>query len=327
MGFQSLELDDYVKCISELQADITVGLADVVTTEAISQKRLEKSADRTHAWLRDTLTPRLDDPDSQGPLFAFVPPLEPHQQSFYLGDLADDYKKEITGLSFLSPETAASLQKDLEALPRLCLSDPSSPQNVLRAIRLGNDMITVPLVNGASESGIAMTFFFDSIPDGQDIPLGFDLLATPHATDLSPLVSGCQCYTCTKHHRAYLHHLLSAKEMLAWTLLQIHNFHHIDVFFQQIRNAIEDGTFEEKAKAFSRAYDSEMPQSLGQGPRTRGYQAKSVGGGEPKRNERAYGRLEEHARKLEEAESGIATPEAELDALDLQKQGLGEVQQ
>lgn len=49
------------------------------------------------------------------------------------------------------------------------------------------------------------------------------------------LFAGCACYTCTHHVRAYLHHLLVTKEMLAQVLLMIHNLTHWFGFFEEIR--------------------------------------------------------------------------------------------
>jgi queuine tRNA-ribosyltransferase subunit QTRTD1 len=49
-----------------------------------------------------------------------------------------------------------------------------------------------------------------------------------------------------------------------------------------------------------------MPEKTGEGPRIRGYQVKSVGGGEPKKNLKDYGRLDNAMQKLAEGESGIA---------------------
>lgn len=326
VGFKSLNVDDYVQNAQPLQADITLSIADVVTNKQISQKRVEKSADRTHAWMKDTLTAGAEAEPNASTLFASIPPLEPHQQSFYLSDLCDEYKSEIRGIGLHSAETAANLPQALQDLPRICLTNPESPHDILRAVALGNDMVTVSFVTETSENGIAFSFSLDESGEQSNEPLGFDLWDASHATDISPLVKDCKCYTCTKHHRAYLHHLLSAKEMLAWTLLQIHNFHAIDRFFAEIREAIADGSFEQKSREFSRAYDVEVPKASGQGPRIRGYQMKSVGGGEPRKNRKAYGRLEEQARKLKEAESGVATPEVETLAEDLENQGLGEVQ-
>ena len=40
-----------------------------------------------------------------------------------------------------------------------------------------------------------------------------------YASDFTPLLSGCSCYTCTHHTKAYIHHLLAVKEILATVLL------------------------------------------------------------------------------------------------------------
>jgi queuine tRNA-ribosyltransferase len=81
------------------------------------------------------------------------------------------------------------------------------------------------------------------------------------------LREGCSCYACTDHHRAFLKHLLAAKEMLGWVLLQIHNYHVLDAFFADIRASINAGTFEADVEKFSRCYDADFPAKTGQGPR------------------------------------------------------------
>jgi tRNA-guanine family transglycosylase len=48
------------------------------------------------------------------------------------------------------------------------------------------------------------------------------------ARDVRPLVPGCLCMACSNsHHRAYIHHLVQAKELLAEILLFVHNLHHL----------------------------------------------------------------------------------------------------
>ncbi|KAM4796851.1 queuine tRNA-ribosyltransferase accessory subunit 2 isoform 2-T2 [Rhinophrynus dorsalis] len=59
--------------------------------------------------------------------------------------------------------------------------------------------------------------------------------------DFRPLLQGCTCYCCRNHSRAYVHHLLMSKELLAGILLMIHNFQHYFSFFQSVRGAIRDG--------------------------------------------------------------------------------------
>lgn len=299
-----------------------VSIADIITAERSSVKRIERSADRTHAWLRDSLGAR--DPHTQvsPSLFSSIPSLEKEQQSFYLSDLADEYRPQISGLSIYEPTTVDTLPVALSGLPRLCLADPASPHAVLDAITIGVDMITVPFVTRCSEYGISLSFAFPGPSGLSNQPLGFDMWSPEHATDLSPLAPNCKCYTCTRHHRAYVHHLLQAKEMLAWTLLQVHNFATMDAFFRSVRTSIASATFIEDQKRFTCAYSTDMPATTGVGPRIRGYQTKSSGGGELKKNPKGYNRLDETMQKLAEADLNAATPAG--DAKELQAHGLAD---
>ena len=112
-----------------------------------------------------------------------------------------------------------------------------------------------------------------------------------HATSIIPLSSKCTCYTCAKHHRAYVHHLLVTKEMLGWVLLQIHNHQILDSFFSGIRASIGGKSFERDGAAFARYYEPELPETSGLSPRVRGYQFKSEGPAEAKRNPKAYSNM------------------------------------
>ncbi|NEP17880.1 MAG: tRNA guanosine(34) transglycosylase Tgt [Leptolyngbya sp. SIO4C1] len=64
--------------------------------------------------------------------------------------------------------------------------------------------------------------------------------------DLSPLDADCPCYTCQQFTRAYLCHLIHAHELLAFTLLSIHNLTELIRFTQSIREAILQGCFFER---------------------------------------------------------------------------------
>jgi queuine tRNA-ribosyltransferase len=64
--------------------------------------------------------------------------------------------------------------------------------------------------------------------------------------DFSPLDSDCPCYTCQQFTRAYLCHLLHARELLAFTLLSIHNITELIRFTQRIRAAIVGDRFVEE---------------------------------------------------------------------------------
>nr|WP_290227067.1 tRNA guanosine(34) transglycosylase Tgt [Trichocoleus desertorum] len=63
--------------------------------------------------------------------------------------------------------------------------------------------------------------------------------------DFTPLDATCPCYTCQKFTRAYLSHLLRSREILAYTLLSIHNITELVRFTQEIRASILQGSFAE----------------------------------------------------------------------------------
>jgi queuine tRNA-ribosyltransferase len=61
--------------------------------------------------------------------------------------------------------------------------------------------------------------------------------------DFAPLDETCPCYTCQNFSLAYISHLLRSQEILAYTLLSIHNITELIRFTQKIRAAILQGTF------------------------------------------------------------------------------------
>ncbi|WP_460206639.1 tRNA guanosine(34) transglycosylase Tgt [Scytonema sp. NUACC21] len=61
--------------------------------------------------------------------------------------------------------------------------------------------------------------------------------------DFTPIDETCPCYTCQNFTRAYISHLVRAQEILAYTLLSIHNITELIRFTQKIREAILHNTF------------------------------------------------------------------------------------
>lgn len=59
-----------------------------------------------------------------------------------------------------------------------------------------------------------------------------------YARDPNPLVEGCSCYTCREFSRSYIRHLVQQSEMLASTLLSIHNLHILIDLTRKIRQSI-----------------------------------------------------------------------------------------
>lgn len=71
-----------------------------------------------------------------------------------------------------------------------------------------------------------------------------------HAEDPSPLDPTCTCPACSNHSRAYLHHLIKAKEILGSILLTWHNIHHYQALMRDMREAIAAGRFESFREEF-----------------------------------------------------------------------------
>ncbi len=64
-----------------------------------------------------------------------------------------------------------------------------------------------------------------------------------YTSDKTPLDPQCACYTCTTFSKAYLRHLMMAKELLGHTLMSLHNVHFLVHYVKKIRQEILDGTF------------------------------------------------------------------------------------
>ncbi|CAI7616419.1 unnamed protein product [Penicillium pancosmium] len=326
VGFRQLPAHQYLDSIRSLKPDIAIGLADIVYGREPGVKRRAKMVDRTHAFTQDALERlygrSVPADQKQKPTgtayFAPVLPLDNAQQSIYLDDLQDELKSHVSGLALYESASLAQIPESLGDLPRLLLSQPGGPHDLLRDVSLGGDLLTLPFVGECSDAGIALDFTFPAASDvngsvSQPKALGIDLWSADTAKDVSALSEGCQCYACRKHHRAYFNHLLNAKEMAAWALLQMHNYHVMDVFFAGVRDSIQRGTFEEDVQSFSRMYVSELPQRTGEGPRLRGYQLQA---GPHKRGPRVYGRLDDVSQKFAESQSSVATPDTDASGLE-----------
>ncbi|KAJ5223731.1 TRNA-guanine transglycosylase family protein [Penicillium chermesinum] len=332
VGFGQLTGTHYIEAARALKPDIVIGLADLIIGRPPGVKRRSKMVDRTHAYTQDTLERLYGDSLAESEkasalFFAPILPLDNTQQSLYLEDLEGEFRHRLFGLALYESASLSLVPEGLGSLPRLLLSEPSSPQDLLREISLGADLLAAPFVDAASDSGIALDFSFPAPSSAQHnaaqpLHLGFDLWSSVHTIDTSPLREGCACYACKHHHRAYFHHLLSAKEMSAWALLQIHNHHIIDLFFAGVRDSIQRGSFEEDVEIFNRAYASKIPDRTGQGPRLRGYQLPASAAHQPPRNPKAYGRLDDVVQKLAESESSVATPDTDSEGLE--KHGFAE---
>lgn len=303
IGFRTLEVTDYTNAIRALKPDIAVAPADLTypLDLPLGSRKKRNMGDRTGAWVTELVaalkapkTLEEHETTESTHLLAPVLPLPLESQWLYLSDLTEESTLPLLGgLAIYKSEILAeeALPEELSHLPRFSFDEPSDPHKVLSEVSVGIDVFALPFVNTTTETGVALTFALPQRAPESDSsrpqPLGLDLSDPAHAADPSPIMPDCKCYACTKHHRAFIHHLLNAKEMLGWTLLQIHNHHVVSHFFSDIRRAIEGAWFEEAKERFHREWEAEIPNGTGKGPRIRGYQFKTEQG-DKKKNEAPY---------------------------------------
>jgi queuine tRNA-ribosyltransferase accessory subunit len=320
VGFRIQKIADYVSGALTLGPDVVIGAADLVFSKdssgvpgAAGKGRTQKMVERTGAWTNNILNETLKaarSGQSVPAVFAPVLPIPFEPQRMYILELVSHVQDSATtglnvaGLALHSSNVLESLPPELLHLPILSLDSPKSPIEILHQIARGVDVLTVPFLNTATDAGIALTFEFpapsyiSSQIEKVARPLGIDLWDTAHAAAPLPLTPACTCFACTSHHRAYIHHLLSAKEMLGWTLLAIHNHHILAQFFASIRHLLSTSpdTFLAEVARFEQVYERGIPESImGKGPRVRGYQYKSEKA-QVKKNEASYSRLEKTKR-------------------------------
>jgi queuine tRNA-ribosyltransferase accessory subunit len=311
-GFRQETVESYIAAGETIGPDIFIGAADIPGEATYSAKRREKMSHRTSNWTTQLLSGRRatgGGAETAPALFAPVLPLPVEQQRLYIDELAAE---PPAGLALYDPDVAQSLPVVLSALPRLSLAVSLTPQAILGTISAGMDVVVLQLVNAATDAGIALDFKFPA-PQPQStspVPLGRDMFDPEGEleTSLEPLAPSCACYACTTHHSAYLRHLLHTKEMLGWTLLQVHNHAVTEAFFAGIQDALQQGIFEDQKDAFERYYVDRLPEVAGKGPRwetrgkrvvrgwsvfrIRGHHLKSEGPNEQKKNPPAYNRFQ-----------------------------------
>jgi queuine tRNA-ribosyltransferase len=110
-----------------------------------------------------------------------------------------------------------------------------SYREMARAIAAGIDVFDCVIPTRLARHGCALV-------DGER----WNLKNAKFREDFAPIDSTCPCYACTNFSRAYISHLLRSQELLAYTLLSIHNITELIRFTQDIRRSIFEGTFVDK---------------------------------------------------------------------------------
>ena len=71
-----------------------------------------------------------------------------------------------------------------------------------------------------------------------------NLFNKQYERDMRPIEEGCGCPACQKYSRAYIRHLLKAKEMLGMRLCVLHNLYFYNTMMSEIRDAIDAGRYQ-----------------------------------------------------------------------------------
>ncbi len=230
----------------------TIAMAfDECPPHPATRKYMEDSVARTTRWLyrckteMDRLNSLEDTINKQQMLFGI-------NQGGTFADIRKEHAKVISELNLdgyalggLAVGESHEEMYDIieQTVPYLPLEKPTylmgvgTPANILEAVERGVDFFdcVYPARNG--RHGNAYT------NHGK-----MTLLNAKYELDDRPLDETCQCPTCRNYSRAYIRHLLKAKEMLGLRLLVTHNLYFYNKMMEEIREAIEEQRFAEYKK-------------------------------------------------------------------------------
>lgn len=227
----------------------TIAMAfDECPSSVASRDYIQKSVDRTTRWLKrcrtemDRLNSLEDTINKNQMLFGI------NQGGIY-DDIRIEHAKAISQVDLdgyaigglAVGETHEEMYRIIESvepyLPKdkpIYLMGVGTPANILEAVERGVDFFdcVYPARNG--RHGHVYT------NSGK-----LNLFNAKYELDDRPIEEGCQCPACKYHTRAYIRHLLKAKEMLGMRLCVLHNLYFYNTMMEEIRDAIEAGRFSE----------------------------------------------------------------------------------
>ncbi len=109
-----------------------------------------------------------------------------------------------------------------------------TPENILNGVKRGVDLFDCVMPSRNARHGHVFT------------SMGImNLNNSKYRLDNRPIDENCTCPTCQRYSRAYIHHLIKAKEMLAMRLTVMHNLHFYNALMTQIRDALDNDSFDE----------------------------------------------------------------------------------
>ena len=224
-------------------------------------KYVKDSCDRTYRWLvrckaeMERLNSLPDTLNREQLLFGI-------NQGGVYEDLRIEHMKKITELDLPGyaigglavGESAEDMYRIIDCVePYMPADKPrylmgvGTPLNILEAVHLGVD-------------------FFDCVMPGRNARHGnvftwhgkLNVLNEKHAKDARPFDEGCGCTACRNYSRAYIRHLIKAKETVGLRLAVEHNLYFYNELTQKIRDALDGGYFESFYQKYREILDEKV---------------------------------------------------------------------
>ena len=226
----------------------TIAMAFDECAPALAERDyVEASVARTTRWLARCKA-------EMKRLNALPDTINPHQLLFGINqgaifeDIRREHAKEIAQMELdgyaigglAVGETHEQMYQIIEAVvPHLPEDKPTylmgvgTPANILEAVDRGVDFFDCVYPSRNGRHGHLYTNY------GK-----INLFNAKYELDERPIEEGCQCPACRRYSRAYIRHLLKAKEMLGMRLCVLHNLYFYNTMMTEIRDAIDAGRYQ-----------------------------------------------------------------------------------
>lgn len=230
----------------------TIAMAfDECPPHPATREYMQNSVDRTTRWLKrckaemDRLNQLEDTINKNQMLFGI-------NQGGTYEDIRIEHAKQIAELDLdgyalgglAVGESHAEMYRILEeTIPYLPLEKPTylmgvgTPENILEAVDRGVDFFDCVYPSRNGRHGHVYTNY------GK-----LNLFNVQYELDERPIEEGCRCPVCQSYSRAYIRHLLKAKEMLGMRFCVLHNLYFYNTMMEEIREAIEKNIYSDYKK-------------------------------------------------------------------------------
>ena len=231
----------------------TIAMAfDECPPHPAAREYMQNSVDRTFRWLERCRAELkrlngLDDTINKNQMLFGI------NQGGTFRDIRIDHAKRISELELdgyaLGGLAVGESHEEMyyiieETVPYLPLEKPTylmgvgTPANILEAVERGVDFFDCVYPSRNGRHGHVYT------NQGKR-----NLFNAKYETDDRPIEEGCKCPACRNHSRAYIRHLLKAKEMLGMRLCVLHNLYFYNTMMEEIRDAIDNESYSQYKKA------------------------------------------------------------------------------